>query len=138
LPVRYCRSSFLLDPRYDMIMRSTCPFSVRRARPPRPSAPALLETQVREWRESGPRFRSAAISVALFQVSANLSEVQTVGVHLNLQATPHRPNPELRTTEPLWMSATASSALFHSFEPPLSTAGTAADFQIVECEKLRP
>jgi hypothetical protein len=34
------------------------------------------------------------------------------------------------------MSATASSALFHTFEPPRPTAGTAADLRPVECEKL--
>ena len=64
LPARYCRSSVLLVPRYDMMMRSTWPFSVRRARPPRPSTPALLDTAVSEWRDSGPRRRNAAISVA--------------------------------------------------------------------------
>lgn len=65
LPVRYCRSSVLLLPRKDMIIRLTWPFSVRRASPPRPSAPALLDTAVREWRESGPLRRSAAIRVAV-------------------------------------------------------------------------
>ena len=63
-PVRYWRSSFLFGPKNDMIIRSIWPFSVKRARPPRPSAPALLDTAVREWRDSGPRRCSAAISVA--------------------------------------------------------------------------
>lgn len=55
---------------------------------------------------------------------------------VDLHATPHRPKPELSTTEPLLTSATASSALFHSFEPPRSTLGTATDLQFLDCEKL--
>lgn len=34
------------------------------------------------------------------------------------------------------MSATASAALSHNFDPPRSTLGTAADLQYPECEKL--
>jgi len=138
LPVRYCFSNFLFDPKNDMIMRSTWPASVRRASPPRPSAPALLETAVSEWRDSGPRFRSAAISVAS-AVSATLvlSQRLETAKQLNSQATPQRPNPELKMTEPLLTSATASSALSHTFEPPRWTAGTAADLQCLECEKVR-
>ena len=118
-----------------MIMRSTWPFSVSRARPPRPSAPALLDTAVSEWRDSGPRFRSAVISVAVFfanQQSASPSVTQPVLPVWNSQATPQSPKPELSTTEPLLMSATAASALSQTFDPP---AGTSADLQWLDCEK---
>jgi hypothetical protein len=53
----------------------------------------------------------------------------------DLHAIPHNPNPALSNTEPLLMSATASSALFHTFEPPRPRAGTATDLlPTVECE----
>ncbi len=35
----------------------------------------------------------------------------------DIPATPHRPNPELSSVEPLLTSATAESALSNSFEP---------------------
>jgi hypothetical protein len=120
-----------------MIMRSTCPFSVSSARPPRPSAPALLDTAVSEWRDSGPRFRSAAIKVASPCQSFQAFHTTFLSLEpLDLHAIPHSPNPELSSTEPLLMSATASSALFHTFEPPRPTAGTAANLRPVECEKV--
>lgn len=46
-------------------------------------------------------------------------------------ATPQSPKPELKRTEPLWISATASSALAKSFDRDLSTAGTAAAWPVV-------
>lgn len=52
-------------------------------------------------------------------------------------ATPHSPNPELRSTEPLWTSATASSALLKILESPRLTVGAATDLQRLDCEKLR-
>lgn len=56
----------------------------------------------------------------------------------DLHATPQSPKPELKTTDPLWMSATASSALFHSFAPPrLAVTGAACDLHPAEFEKLR-
>lgn len=122
-----------------MIIRSTWPFSVSSASPPRPSAPALFDTAVREFRESGPRFRSAAMSVArwgqcqFFLSSESYCPYQPAPI--NLHATPHNPNPALSNTDPLLISATASSALPQTFEPPRSTSGTAADLQCRDCEK---
>lgn len=56
----------------------------------------------------------------------------------HLHATPHSPNPELKITEPLWMSATASSAVAYSFDSPRLTGGATTDRQcLVDCEKLR-
>lgn len=56
----------------------------------------------------------------------------------HLHATPHSPNPELKTTEPLWMSATASSAVAYSFDSPRFTGGATTDRQcLVDCEKLQ-
>lgn len=55
----------------------------------------------------------------------------------NSHATPHKPKPELSSTEPLSMSATASSALFQSFESPELATDAVADLQLLECEKLR-
>jgi hypothetical protein len=58
-----------------------------------------------------------------------------LGCVLDLHATPHNPNPELSTTDPLLTSATASLALSHNFDPPRSVLGVAVDLQCLECEK---
>jgi hypothetical protein len=117
-------------------MRSTWPFSVKSASPPRPSAPALLDTAVSEWRDSGPRRRNAAIKVAFDPTSCQFAPA----VHKlsgDLHAIPHNPNPALNSTEPLCMSATASSALAHSFESLRSASWTSTDLQFLVMEKLR-
>jgi len=53
----------------------------------------------------------------------------------DLHAMPHSPNPELKRTEPLGISATASSAFLYSLDPRL-TVGVATDLQWPVCEKL--
>ncbi|KAI6776593.1 hypothetical protein HG530_000538 [Fusarium avenaceum] len=96
-PVRYFFSSTLLFPRYDKTKRSTWPALVSTANPPLPSTPALFDTAVSEFRESRPRRFRAPIRVS---------------------ATPQRPNPELKSVEPLLISATAASASLKSLDCP--------------------
>lgn len=44
-------------------------------------------------------------------------------IALYIPATPQRPNPELKITDPLFRSATASSASLNSFDAPRSIVG---------------
>lgn len=68
-------------------------------------------------------------------VSVSQPSLRTASEHLH--ATPHSPKPALSMTEPLLMSATASSALLHSFEPPRLTSAAFANRSPLDCEKPR-
>jgi hypothetical protein len=89
-PLRYCRSSSLLLPRYDRMIRPILPSPVSSARPPAP-LPALLETAVRFW--------SPFLCIACISVSAKL----LVLAHSSQSALGMRSQPWPRTsytTEP--------------------------------------
>lgn len=106
-PVKYFCSSALLFPRYDRISRSTWPDLVMTESPPGPEAPALFDTAVSECKDSTPLrciapMRVSTITQVRIAQAASRSE--------DLPAVPQRPNPALRIVDPLWMSATASSA----------------------------
>lgn len=119
-PERYFLSRSLLFPKYDRMHFASCPDCTSDASPAVP-APALLETAVRLLSEWTPRRRMAAM-----RVSRNITDVSQQGSNDRAlvfvcyePAVPHSPNPELNTTEPLFRSATASSALLKSLFVPL-------------------
>lgn len=97
-----------LDPRKLITHLFTWPPRMRGVSPPSsPDAPALFETTVSECRESAPLACIARMIVS---------------------AVPHNPKPALNTTEPLFISATASSAFLNSFdEPPAPGIGGRSD-----------
>lgn len=114
-----------------MIMRSIRPSPVSLARPLSPE-PALFETAV--------RFLSPFLCIASMSVSAqivsthnsiiaeSLNRAQKSGE--NIPATPQRPNPALRMTDPSLRSATASSADLNTLEPPRLDLGPSVEYSL--------
>jgi hypothetical protein len=129
LPERYFFSRTLLLPIKERVSRLIWFDATRGASPPPVDPPALFEIAVRECKDSDPLLVMAAIIVSEKKMTSMISCSYGVDFRcLNIPAVPHNPKPELRIVEPLFRSATASSALLYTFEAPRTITGAKLSF----------